>query len=56
MSDIFKVGDYIYYFDHDNSGWPGVVLAVKRRVKVRINHIGGDKTIWVTRANLQHQV
>lgn len=54
-TQTFNPGEYVYYFDNDRSGWPGQVLAVKRRVKVCINHYDGDKTIWVKPEKLEHQ-
>lgn len=56
MNQQFKKGDPIYYFDNDLSGWPGVVRGIKKRVKVHINHYDGDKTLWVSPGNLQHQI
>lgn len=51
----FKAGDSIYYYDSDRSGWPGEVIAIRRRIKVRINHYNGDREIWVKPSKLEHQ-
>lgn len=50
-----KVGDHIWYWDGVDH-WPGSVLDIKKRVKIRINHINGNKTLWVTPARLELQV
>lgn len=58
---MFKANDDIYYIDRKGNHWPGKVLDVKTvvsvpiRAKVSINHIYGDKVIWVSSSNLEHQ-
>ena len=55
---MFIVGDYIVYWDKDKSQWPGQILDIHQswpRIKVKINHIHGDKVIWVKPTNLTHQ-
>lgn len=54
-NDEMKTGAMIWYYDEEGSGWPGEVLAIKRWIKVCINHIDGDKTIWVKPSKLELQ-
>jgi len=63
---MFIIGDDIIYWDKNGSQWPGKIIAIKTamwaresktwpRCKVQINHLYGDKTIWVKPINLTHQ-
>ena len=50
-----KPGDYIYYRDKDGATFPGTIIDIKNKVKVKINHYDGNKTLWVKRSNVELQ-
>ena len=55
---MFIVGDYIVYWDKDGSQWPGKILHIHEilpTIFIEINHINGDRKIWVHKKNLTHQ-
>jgi hypothetical protein len=51
----YRVGDFIYFISREGERFPGRVLAVKKRVKVVINHLEGDRVLWVSSKNLELQ-
>lgn len=50
-----KKGTHIYWINEHGEHIPGVVLAVGKRIKVRINDLTGDRTTWVARHRLETQ-
>ena len=55
---MFIIGDDIIYWDKDGSQWPGKIIDIHQvwpRIQVLINHINGDRMIWVKPINLTHQ-
>ncbi|MCK5612941.1 hypothetical protein KAR91_64300 [Candidatus Pacearchaeota archaeon] len=50
-----KKGSAIYYRDKDGSTFPGVVLDIKTKVKIRINGLNGDREIWAKKSNVELQ-
>ena len=50
-----KKGSPIYYRDRDGSSFPGVVLDIRKNVKIRINHTNGNRVIWAKRSNVELQ-
>ena len=55
---IFRIGEDIIYWDKDGQQCPGKILDIHDiwpRIQIRINHIEGDRTIWVKPTNLKHQ-
>ena len=55
MTNQFKPGDKVEYFDNEFKGWPGVVLAIKKRVKVQYTKDGAVKTAWAIPDNIEHR-
>lgn len=51
----FKTGDYVYYHGPELDTFPGIVLAVKKRVKIKYNHWEGNRISWVDPSNLELQ-
>jgi hypothetical protein len=55
MGDEFFKNAPIYYIDKEGNHWPGKVIDIRIRIKVKINHLQEDKEMWVTPANLELQ-
>ncbi len=54
----FKKDDKIYYQKQCNGAFdtfPGIVLQVKKRIKIEYNGLQGDVISWVTPQSLQSQ-
>lgn len=42
-----KIGEHITWADYYKDTYPGVILVVKsNHVKVKINHLKGDRYFW----------
>ncbi len=50
-----KTGDSIYYYSKEGDTFPGIVIDIKTKVKIKINHFKADKILWVSRSNLTLQ-
>lgn len=50
-----KKHDKIYYIDKNGDHWPGIVVSVKRMIKVRVNHAAGNRVIWANESNIEKQ-
>lgn len=42
----YKKGSCVYWLNEHGEHIPGLVLEVKRRVKVHLNDLTGDRSIW----------
>lgn len=43
----YKKGSCVYWLNEHGEHIPGLVLEVKRRVKVHLNDLTGDRETWV---------
>jgi hypothetical protein len=50
-----KTGDYIYYQDQNGDTSPGRILQIRKRIKISINHIDGNREIWVNQSKIKLQ-
>ena len=50
-----KKGTYIYWINECGEHIPGIVLAVGKKIKVRINDLTGNRITWVTASRLEVQ-
>jgi hypothetical protein len=51
----FKKNQYIYYIDKEGNHWPRKIIEIKNKIKIYINHLKGNKIIWVKSSNLEEQ-
>lgn len=51
-----KKGTYIYWINEHGEHIPGIVLSVRKRIKVRIDDLTGARTAWVSKSKLEEQV
>ena len=51
---MFQVGESVYYY-RDGETFPGVILEIKRRVKIGYNHLSGDLVRWVEKGSIEKQ-
>jgi hypothetical protein len=52
---MFTPGDFVYYINDAGEHIPGKVLAVKKRVKVEIDDLDGERIAWVSPSKLELQ-
>jgi len=50
-----KTGSHIYYKSVNGNTYPGIVIDIKHKIKVKINHYNGDREVWVNKANVELQ-